>query len=319
MSELAFNANGDNFEIPAAVTGWRVRRLKPRGAPELVYGRDGRPLSITIDSTIEDLSDAVGGVIGRYRLDPCNDDGKVIENIPAAYVQVVKQDRVSEAASAMVVHDERDSVLREAMRHNTELAKSVIDKFPEMMKAAAELLRAADGAGITSRRPLEIGFDDSEDDDSDVSSLVAPPIAGFDLNALVAQIVPVLVTNLMSGKMKLPGLASMFDWRKATAANDVATEPTPATGKPKKLTTTAATVAEPAALPALDASAMAHVVAIQAALTPKEVAYVQEVARELGPAELRAWFDKLSKLSVPVAVETIRALIAGDGKIGDAP
>ena len=44
MSELAFNANGESFEIPATVTGWRVRRMKPRGAPELVYGRDGRPL-----------------------------------------------------------------------------------------------------------------------------------------------------------------------------------------------------------------------------------------------------------------------------------
>ena len=27
------------------VTAWRVRRLKPRGAPELVYARDGRPLT----------------------------------------------------------------------------------------------------------------------------------------------------------------------------------------------------------------------------------------------------------------------------------
>jgi hypothetical protein len=32
MSELAFNANGEAFEIPANVTGWRVRRMKPRGA-----------------------------------------------------------------------------------------------------------------------------------------------------------------------------------------------------------------------------------------------------------------------------------------------
>ena len=48
MSELAFNANGDTFDIPATVTGWRVRRMKPRGAPELVYGRDGRPLTVPV-------------------------------------------------------------------------------------------------------------------------------------------------------------------------------------------------------------------------------------------------------------------------------
>jgi hypothetical protein len=55
MSELAFNANGESFEVPAAVTGWRVRRMKPRGAPELVYGRDGRPLMIPIESSLEEL------------------------------------------------------------------------------------------------------------------------------------------------------------------------------------------------------------------------------------------------------------------------
>ncbi len=50
MSELAFNQNGDLFDVPAVVTGWRVRRLKPRGAPELVYGKDGRPLTIPIEA-----------------------------------------------------------------------------------------------------------------------------------------------------------------------------------------------------------------------------------------------------------------------------
>ena len=74
MSELAFNANGESFEIPATVTAWRVRRMKPRGAPELVYGRDGRPLTVGIEADIDDLREAVGAS-GKYRLDPINDDG----------------------------------------------------------------------------------------------------------------------------------------------------------------------------------------------------------------------------------------------------
>jgi hypothetical protein len=41
------------------------------------------------------------------------------------------------------------------------------------------------------------------------------------------------------------------------------------------------------------------------------VAYVQDVARELNPAELRGWLDELSKLSVPDAIVRIRGLIAG--------
>ena len=135
-----------------------------------------------------------------------------------------------------------------------------------------------------------------------------PP--GFDLNAIVAQLVPVLVTSLMSGKFKLPGLAAMFDWRKAQPAIESKSEPTPpkATSDTPKATPTATAQAEPAPL---DPAAMAHVVVIQSALDPKEVAYVQEVAKDLSPAELRSWFDELSKLSVPDAVARIRGLIAG--------
>src|SRR5689334_8643471 len=49
MSELAFTVNGDTFDVPNTVAAWRVRRLKPRGAPELVYSRDGRPLTLPIE------------------------------------------------------------------------------------------------------------------------------------------------------------------------------------------------------------------------------------------------------------------------------
>ena len=122
MSELAFNANGDSFEIPATVTGWRVRRMKPRGAPELVYGRDGRPLTIGIDADIEELREAVGSA-GRYRLDPINDDGKCVENVPAAYVQVVKPQRNADPTTSIAAVGPSDDTLREAMRLNTELAK----------------------------------------------------------------------------------------------------------------------------------------------------------------------------------------------------
>ena len=295
MSELAFNATGESFEIPATVTAWRVRRMKPRGAPELVYGRDGRPLTVGIEADIDDLREAVGST-GKYRLDPINDDGKCVENVPPAYVQVVKPETVESAASPPA-SSHSDDVVREAMRLNTELAKSVIDRFPEMMQAAAELLRAADGAGLPSRKPREIEvYEDDEDEDDKAPSPVPP---GFDLNGLVAQLVPVLVTSLMSGKMKLPGLASMFDWRKALPGSEAKIEPAAPAGT------------EPADALPLDPAAMAHVIAIQSALEPREVAYVQAVAKDLTPADLRAWFDELSKLSVPDAVARIRGLIAG--------
>src|SRR5262249_51341388 len=72
MSELAFNLSGEPFEVPAHAVGWRVRRMKQRGekgAPEVVYGRDGLPLVIPIDGDMNDLRRALEEP-GRLRLDP---------------------------------------------------------------------------------------------------------------------------------------------------------------------------------------------------------------------------------------------------------
>src|SRR5438270_12016318 len=90
MSELAFNMNGEPFEVPTAATGWRVRRMKEKGAPTVVYGRDGLPLMLPIDASIDDLRDAVDGP-GRFRVDPV-DDHRAIPNAPAGYVFVHEGD-----------------------------------------------------------------------------------------------------------------------------------------------------------------------------------------------------------------------------------
>jgi hypothetical protein len=305
MSELAFNANGESFEIPATVTGWRVRRMKPRGAPELVYGKDGRPLTLGIEADIDELRDAVGSA-GKYRLDPINDDGKCVENVPAAYVHVVKPQRNGvEQGVALAAPAPSDDTLREAMRLNTELAKSVIDRFPEMMTAAAELLRAADGAGLPRRAPR----DAEEDDEEEVTVAPASPSFEF-INNLIAQVIPLVVTGLAGKKMKL---SSVLDWRKASAEAHEEKQ-TPALGTSTTTATTQTKENTPAAeaLPPIDPQTMAHFIAIQSALKPEEAALARQVASELAPAELRAWFDELSKLSVPQAVQKIRVLIAGN-------
>src|SRR5687767_8075688 len=314
MSELAFNANGDSFDIPATVTGWRVRRMKPRGAPELVYGKDGRPLTINIDADIDELREAVGSA-GRYRLDPINDDAKCVENVPAAYVQVVKPQRNADPTTALATIGPSDDAIREAMRLNTELARSVIDRFPEMMTAAAELLRAADGAGLPARQPRALDDDES---DEDVEHPDAKP--GFDLNAFVAQIIPMVVMGLGNGKM--PQLAEVLDWRKAAPTSKAKTSKLAKPARPDGPgdVIDAAAVPENATdvLPPIDPQTMAHFIAVQSALTPEEAAIAREVAKELSAAELRTWFDELSKLSVPDAVEKVRKLISGFGKAGGA-
>lgn len=312
MSELAFNINGEAFEVPASATAWRVRRMKQKGAPEVVYGRDGLPLVLPIDAELDDLRTAVD-LTGRYRLDPIDHTSKAISDAQSAYVYV-NSTAPAVAPITITPTTPSDSIVIEAMRMNSEIARSVIDRFPQMVEAAATLLRAADGAGLPAREPR------GEDEEAEEAEEQPETKPGFDLNTLVAQLVPMLVMGL-GGKGKLPGIGEMLDWRKAApAAEPQGRSKAKATKVAEQAEVGASTVPENATdvIPPIDPQTMAHFVAVQSALTPEESAIAREVARELSAAELRAWFDELSKLSVPEAVEKVRKLISGFGKNGGA-
>src|SRR4051812_33362883 len=191
MSELAFNMNGEPFEVPGTATGWRVRRMKHKGAPQVVYGRDGLPLVLPIEAEVHDLQREVG-VPGRYRVDPV-DGHRPIQNAPAGYVFVHDGDTlVPRGISTIKLRTPTDDVIIESMRMNTEIARSVADRFPMMLEAAATLLHAADGAGLP-RRTLVATGDDEGDEGFEREDAAAPNPSGFDLNALVAQAVPLLL------------------------------------------------------------------------------------------------------------------------------
>ncbi|HEY4177981.1 MAG TPA: hypothetical protein VGM90_14135 [Kofleriaceae bacterium] len=295
MSELAFNISGEPFELPAGASGWRVRRLKQKGAPEVVYGRDGTPLVIPLDADQDELR-AEAGAAGRYRLDPIDEAQRPIPNAQAAYVYVHPSAQPSGPAPSAGLPPTTDSVVIEAMRMNAEMARSIIDRFPQMLESAATLLRAADGAGLPSREPRATEEQDEEEGEADVP-------AGFDLNALVAQLVPMLAMAFTKGKVKMPDLASALDWRQASP-------------KEAKVIGTAGASSpdqeETDALPPIDPQTMAHFIAIQSALKPEEAAMAREVAGNLGTAELNSWFEELKKLTVPQAVQKIRVLITGN-------
>lgn len=310
MSELAFNINGEAFEVPANATGWRVRKMRAKGAPEVVYAREGQPLVLPIDADIDDLRTEVE-TTGRYRLDLVDQNNKAIAGAPSGYVQVNFEveagggDRPSSQSTA--ISKGGDNVVIEAMRMNAEITKSVVDRFPQMMEAAAMLLRAADGAGIPARLPRVLDVHDHDDDDGGGREDAPPASPGMEfLNTLVSQIVPLVVSAMASKKM--PKLGEMLDWRKAAPQHQThIPEPTHSTEPTREAASTAS------ALPALDPQAMAHFLAIQSALTPEEAALAREVAADLGPAELRTWFEDLSTLTVPAAVAKIRALIGKGG------
>ena len=306
MSDLAFNINGESFEVPAAASGWRVRRMKQRGAPEVVYGRDGVPLVIPIESDLEELRRNVDAP-GRFRLDAVDERGRSIEDVPAAYVQVaslVDAPAPLAQAAQTAAPQGPEGVVAEAMRLNTELARSIIERFPDMMSAAAEILRAADGAGLPRREPRMIA-DDYDDEADDIRAASSPTTEL--ISNLITQVVPMLMMSLGNGgsKPKLE-LASVLDWRKAAKqakaipSNDAPAETGEQTENPAS------------AMPQITPEMMTDFIAIQSALKPEEAALAREVASTLTPAELHGWIEELGKLSVPQAVQKIRVLIAGN-------
>jgi hypothetical protein len=87
MSELAFNINREAFELPAHAAGWRVRKMRHKGSPEVVYGRDGLPLVLPINAQMEELRAEVD-TTGRYRLDLVDMDNRPIVGAPSGYAHV---------------------------------------------------------------------------------------------------------------------------------------------------------------------------------------------------------------------------------------
>jgi hypothetical protein len=300
MSELAYDLNGDLINLPSSAQWWRVRRFRNpgmRGAPEVVLDKDGAPLVMPVDTGFVDFRELVDAVPGRYRLDPLDERRKPVANVAAAYVSL----EGPRAAAPANTNDDRDAVIRELVRAQADMVKSMSERFAGVMQAAAELLRAADGAGLPARQPpVAVEQEDDEEEDEEPAPVVAPTTPAFDLNALVAQVVPLIVTGLMNGKLEIPKLAEMLDWRKASPKNEGANE-TAATRDPTRKTAPT--------LPPLDPAAMAHFIAIQSALTPEEAMVARGVAKELSPVELRGWFDELKALSVADAVARIRSLI----------
>lgn len=219
MSELAFNLNGEPFEVPETAVAWRVRKLKSRGALEVLYGREGTPLVLPIDADMDDLRREVRSE-GRYRLDPVDDRRRTIADGPAGYVCIhASEPTVVPAPLTRPVVSATDDVLLEAMRMNTELARTIVDKFPLMLESAAALVRAAGDAGMTTRPPRVLPEPREEDDDEPETEDSAPKTAGWFelLQTLAPMIGPVISAALAGGKLQIPGgPGALFDCRRAS-------------------------------------------------------------------------------------------------------
>ena len=242
MSTLAFNKEGEPFSFDNRTHQLRLRRFrKPgaRGTCEAVLDADGEQVYIDVDADYAELRRAVDHVAGFYRLDQCDEDGRPIADLPAAYVSVeaVRNAGLSGDADAM-------TVVRELAAINAEVAKTMADRFAAVMQSTAEILRAADGAGIAHRKPVveiaNVEDDKDEDaDDDDVAPEPAPPTALESIATILQAVQPMLDTAM-----------ALYAQLKANAAQ--AGAPGPAHATPPAAAT--ASESEPASAPPSTAS-----------------------------------------------------------------
>jgi hypothetical protein len=203
MSELAFDANGEAITFPAGAEELRVRRFRNpgmRGACEVVHDREGAPLYVPVDTSYIEFRALVDALPGRYRLDPVDAARQVMANAAPAYVTITEPARNGTEPRAA---EDRDSVIRELARANAEMTKTIADRFAGVMQAAADLIRAADGAGLPRREPLasmpaeaadgnEDADDDDDDDEHDDGEGEGDRDSSADIASLIAQLLPMI-------------------------------------------------------------------------------------------------------------------------------
>jgi hypothetical protein len=243
MSTLAFNKEGEPFSFDNRTHQLRLRRFrKPgaRGTCEAVLDADGDQVYIDVDADYAELRRAVDNVTGFYRLDQCDEDGRPIADLPAAYVSVeaVRNAGLSGDADAM-------TVVRELAAINAEVAKTMADRFAAVMQSTAEILRAADGAGIAHRKPvLEIASDEDDkdeiDDDDDDAPDSAPPTALESIATILQAVQPMLDTAMAlytqlkanAAQAGAPGAAHATPPAAATASESEPASVPPSTASP---------------------------------------------------------------------------------------
>ena len=239
MSELAFNLNGEPFELPPTATGWRVRKFKSKGAPEVVYGREGTPLVLPIDADMDDLRREARSE-GRYRLDVLDEHSRAISGAPPAYVCIHPADAATAPAQPEPAQVRNlplpgpDAALIEAMRINAEMARTVINQFSAVMESTALLLRAADAAGMPDRppRPVElvaVAPHDEQGEEEEAEAQAPPAKQGGWMGVvemLLDKLAPGIVNAVVAAKLRVPG-GAVPDGRAATASAEPQARSTP--------------------------------------------------------------------------------------------
>jgi hypothetical protein len=316
VSELAYNKDGERFEPHDAAAFWRARRCRERGL-EVVYKR-GRctPLTLPINATEAEFAGEVAYAAGKYRLDQLDESMQPIGDAPPAYVYVHPQEgepAVVEDAGAVAATrlpmswrsgaplSTVEQLLAQVVDANTKMATAVIERFGGYMDSSAHLVRAADGAGMPARAPMELRNAEvpaavpsaETDEDADDDHATWPDIIQSCLPYLDTAFAAFIGPKLRNSKR--PRNANV--------------QPTAGERPVESMTAAAASSeqADEAPMPEITPAMRAHFMSIYTRLSPDEASIAREVAGEMTEAELGEWMVDLSSLSVDDATAKVKS------------
>jgi len=326
-----FDDDGNPIELPAEAVAWRVRRVpSSRGGRPVVIFRGGRPLELELDAPVEDdLRRLIGA--GRYRLDPVDESGRLIAEAPCAVVEVSKAPRSTSDELALVL---------ELAREHAETAREFSRQLAAITGGTAQLLEAADGAGLTARHAPRVARADS-----DTSQAPAPAAAPSGLAQLAEQWMPMLAH--MAARLGLvpqaaipaaPAAPAAAQMAAPSAAIDDAAAPAPSTVPSAPPAATSAP--QSGAIASMAATGQGEVnarpsgaagrapgrgnllergVAIEALLTPHERTYVRQIAAQMHAGELASWHELILTREPRQVVAYLRQQMATQAAAGRQP
>ncbi|MBE7452260.1 MAG: hypothetical protein HS111_26270 [Kofleriaceae bacterium] len=328
---VAYTLNGEPIAYPANVIALRAKRMKAKGAPELLY-KDGIPLVLSPDGDIaaevrEQLGEQLeDGELVRIKLEPVDERGRIVDDVPAAYVQfsAPRAYRAHGAAESPVGSSIGDlSLVQEAMRLNAAMAQTAMAKLPAIMAEAARILAAADGAGLPARAPAAVveaaDAAEQEEDDEEPRPRNATAEMIQSVSNVADSLLPYakLAATVLGGRNAARNAAALSEDDDRGASGPSGAGATAARVRASVAESASnPTTPRPPSPPRDEASLQAHLLAVQAALAPDERAAVQAVAGSMTPDEISMWMSKLGQMTVDEAVAEIRWQLSEPGKGG---
>ena len=136
---LAWNQDGSRFVVPSTVAMWRVCRKPLRGRRLKPFNTIDGPLRLTLDADFRDLAESVNHVPGWYVLQPVDQFGSVIEDVPMACVEVVVSPQDGESSELSEPDDPMALVVRRLAETLQQSVVSSNQREQAMINAIGEI------------------------------------------------------------------------------------------------------------------------------------------------------------------------------------